>query len=215
MIKKIKASLSEKILFIFLILLIIVSFSSFFILKNKCIFVDQVNIENLKFKKPENIIIMEIECGSVVIELYPETSPNAVRRFKMFIENGSYNGSTFYRVAENTFVQAGDIEFGNIKNLNYSKIGTGKSGYSTIDPELEMPFDFLKGSVAFAGSSEKKSVDSEFFITLSDIPIYEGEYTPLGKVIHGLEALKKIKTGNKSLYVLKPDFIYNLKLLVN
>ena len=122
MIKKIKASLSEKILFIFLILLIIVSFSSFFILKNKCIFVDQVNIENLKFKKPENIIIMEIECGSVVIELYPETSPNAVRRFKMFIENGSYNGSTFYRVAENTFVQAGDIEFGNIKNLNYSKI---------------------------------------------------------------------------------------------
>ena len=85
MIKKIKASLSEKILFIFLILLIIVSFSSFFILKNKCIFVDQVNLENLKFNKPENIIIMEIECGSVVIELYPETSPNAVRRFKMFI----------------------------------------------------------------------------------------------------------------------------------
>ncbi len=215
MIKKIKASLSEKILFTFLILLILISFSSYFLLKNKCIFVSDINIDNIKFNSPENIVIMDIECGSIVIELYPKVSPNAVERFKMLIKNGSYNGSAFYRVAENTFIQAGDLEFGNIKNLDYSKIGTGKSGYKTIDPELKIPFDFSEGSVAFALNNKKNTVDSEFFITLIDIPVYEGEYTPLGKVLHGLDALKKIKIGNNSLYVLKPDFIFSFNLLVN
>ena len=57
--------------------------------------------------------------------------------------------------------------------------------------------------------------DSEFFITLIDIPIYQGEYTPLGMVIAGIDALRKIKVGNKSSYVLKPDYIKSLKLLVN
>ena len=54
---------------------------------------------------------------------------------------------------------------------------------------------------------------SEFFIILKDIPIYNGEYTPIGKVILGLDALKKIKKGNKSNYVLRPDYIKSLKLI--
>ena len=57
------------------------------------------------------------------------------------------------------------------------------------------------------------SEDSEFFIILKDIPIYKGEYTPLGKVLLGLDSLKKIKKGNKSNYVLRPDFIKSLKLI--
>jgi len=42
--------------------------------------------------------------------------------------------------------------------------------------------------------------------------MYEGEYTPIGKVIFGLEALKKIKYLDKSEYVLRPDFINSLRL---
>ena len=55
--------------------------------------------------------------------------------------------------------------------------------------------------------------DSEFFITLKEIPIYQGEYTPLGKVIYGLDILERIKTGNKAIYVLRPDFINSFKML--
>ena len=56
---------------------------------------------------------------------------------------------------------------------------------------------------------------SEMCIRDRDIPIYQGEYTPIGRVIAGLDSLKKIKVGNKSTYVLKPDYIKNIKLLVN
>ncbi len=212
MIKKVKASLSEKILFIFLISLGIFAFSSFFLLKNKCLFVDEVNLKNTNFTNPENIAVMNIECGNVVIELYPDISPNAVERFKTLINKKSYDGSAFYKVVENTLIQAGDLEFGNKEYLDYSKIGSGKSGLGLLKSELNDEFEFTEGSVGFARTTEFNSEDSEFFITLKEIPIYQGEYTPLGKVIYGLDILRKIKTGNKAIYVLRPDYINTFRM---
>ena len=110
-------------------------------------------------------------------------------------------------------IQAGDIEYGNINDLNYTKIGTGKSGLGLLKSELSDEFQFKKGSVAFARKDDFDTEDSQFFITLKDIPIYQGEYTPLGKVIYGMDALEKIKSGNKSAYVLRPDYIKSLILL--
>ena len=213
MIKKVKASLSEKILFIFLISLGIFAFSSFFLLKNKCLFIDEVNLKNINFTNPENIAVMNIECGNVVIELYPDISPNAVERFKTLINKKSYDGSAFYKVVENTLIQAGDLEFGNKEYLDYSKIGSGKSGLGLLKSELNDEFEFTEGSVGFARTTEFNSEDSEFFITLKEIPIYQGEYTPLGKVIYGLDILRKIKTGNKAIYVLRPDYINTFRML--
>ena len=213
MIKTIKASKSEKILFIFLISLSIFAFTSFFLLKNKCLFVEKNNLTNLNFNEPNNIVVMNVECGNVIIELYPDISPKAVERFKILIEQKMYDGSAFYKVSENTFVQAGDIEYGNINNLDYSKIGSGKSGLGLLKSELNNDFKFTEGSVGFARTTEFDTEDSEFFITLKEIPIYQGEYTPIGKVVYGLDILTKIKTGNKSIYVLRPDYIKTFRLL--
>ena len=213
MIKTIKASKSEKILFIFLIVLAVSAFSSFFLLKSKCLFIDSNDLKKLNFKNPDNIAVMNLECGNVIIELYPEISPKAVKRFKILIEKKMYDGSAFYKVVENTLVQAGDIEFGNIKYLDYSKIGSGNSGLGLLKSELSDDFEFTEGSVGFARSTEFDSEDSEFFITLKDIPIYQGEYTPIGKVKFGLDILKKIKAGNKAIYVLRPDYIKTFRML--
>ena len=213
MIKTIKASKSEKVLFIFLLGLAIFIFTSFFLLKNKCLFVEKNNLNTLKFNEPNNIAVMNVECGNVIIELYPDISPKAVERFKILIKQKKYDGSALYKVTENTFVQAGDIEYGNINNLDYSKIGSGKSGLGLLKSELSNDFIFTKGSVGFARTTEFDTEDSEFFITLKEIPIYQGEYTPIGKVIRGLDILGKIKTGNKSIYVLRPDHIKTFRML--
>ena len=213
MIKKLKASISEKILFFFLISLGIFSFSFFFIIKNKCLFVENVDPSKIQFNNPKDIVVMNVECGNVIIELVPELSPNTVKRFKYLINNGSYNHSAFYRVVKDTLIQAGDLEYGNIDDINYYKVGSGHSGLGTIKSELNKKFQFEEGSVAFARQDEFNTEDSEFFITLKKIPLYVGEYTPVGKVIYGLDALKKIKTGDKVEYVLRPDYINYFKLL--
>ena len=213
MINKVKVSLSEKILFVFLILLFLITFGLYFLLKDKCLFVKKINLNEVNFVNKENIVVMNVECGNVIIELDPAISPNSVERFKSLIKNGSYDGSTFYRVIKDTLIQAGDLEYGNIDDINYTKIGTGKSGLGLLKSELSDEFEFKKGSVAFARKDNFDTEDSEFFITLKDIPVYQGEYTPLGKVIYGIDALEKIKSGNKSAYVLRPDYINYFKLL--
>ncbi len=214
MIKKIKSSLSEKILFIFLISLAVFTFGSFYLIKNKCLFVKELDLDKLKINDPKNLAIMDVECGKVAIELYPQLSPKSVERFKYFINSGLYNNSAFYRVIENTLVQAGDLEFGYHDNLNYFKIGSGGSKLGKLKSELSNDYEFKAGTVAMA-RGEFDTEDSEFFIILKDIPLYQGEYTPVGKVIFGLNALKKIKVGNKTDYVLRPDYIKEFQLLEN
>ena len=100
-------------------------------------------------------------------------------------------------------------------NLNYGKIGTGKSGLGTINSEVDAPFDFDKGSVGLARTQKYNTEDSQFFILLKNEPLYETEFTPIGKVIYGLKALEKIKYLDKCQYVLRPDFINSLRMLIN
>ena len=215
MIKKLKQTISEKILLIFVIALAIIFFGSFITIKNKCLFVKNYDPKKINFSKPKNIAVLNAYCGNVIIELYPNISPNSVERFKMLIKSGEYNDVAFHRVIKNVLVQSGDLEFGKKNNLNYAYIGTGKSGYGTIKSELKKKFDFKKGTVALARTDEINTEDSQFFILLKDAPLFEGEYTPVGRVIYGLEVLKKIKYDEKTEYVLRPDFINYFEMLIN
>ena len=213
MIKKIRASTSEKFIFIFLVLLGITTICTYFIVKNKCLFVKTTDPKNITFEKPNNIAILNAPCGNVIIELYPNVSPNAVKRFVTLIKSNAYEDIAFHRVIENKLVQAGDLEFGKKGNLDYGKIGTGKSGLGKIKSEIDSKFNFTKGSVGLARTFKNNTEDSQFFIILQDEPLFEGEYTPVGKVLFGLEVLKKIKHGRRSDYILRPDFINSFKML--
>ena len=213
MIKKIKASTSEKFIFIFLILLGVTTFCTYFIVKNKCLFVKDIDPKDIIFKKPNNIAILNAPCGNIIIELYPNISPNAVRRFVTLIKSNAYENIAFHRVIENKLIQAGDLEFGKKGNLNYGKIGTGKSGLGTIKSEIDNNFNYTKGSVGLARRFKNDTEDSQFFIILQDEPLFEGEYTPVGRVLYGLEVLKKIKYERRSEYILRPDFINWFKML--
>ena len=82
----------------------------------------------------------------------------------------------------------------------------------TINSEVDKKFNFKRGSVGLARSLKYNTEDSQFFILLKDEPLYESEYTPIGKVIYGIEVLEKIKYLDKSEYVLRPDFINTLRL---
>ena len=212
MIEKIKASTSEKIIFIFILILGLFSLTSFLLIKDRCLFVKNYDPEKIKFQDPSNIAILNVGCGNVIIELYPEISPNGVERFKTLIKSKSYDDVAFHRVIKDKLVQAGDLEFGRKGNIDYGKIGTGKSGLGTIKSEIDKEFDFSKGSVGLARTQQYDTEDSQFFIILQDEPLYEGEFTPIGKVIYGVKVLEKIKYLDKSEYVLRPDFINSLRL---
>ena len=212
MIKKIKASLFDKLTLTFLILLTIFTLSFIIIINNKCLFIKNFDPQKIDFTKPQNIVVMNAECGNVIIELYPNVSPKAVNRFKNLIQSNSYDNVAFHRVIKDKLVQAGDLEFGKKNQLDYGKIGTGKSGLGTIKSEIDAQFDFIRGSVGLARTLKYDTEDSQFFIILDDEPLFEGEYTPIGKVIYGIKVLEKIKYSHRSEYVLRPDFINTIRM---
>ena len=212
MIKKIKATLSEKLILVFLLALAVFILSFTVIIKNKCLFVKNFNPQKINFEKPENIAVLSAECGNVIIELYPEISPKAVERFKILIKSNSYDNVAFHRVIKDKLIQAGDLEFGKKNKLDYGKIGTGKSGLGVIKSEIDTKFDFKKGSVGLARSQKYDTEDSQFFIILDDEPLFEGEFTPIGKVLYGIKVLEKIKYSHRSEYVLRPDFINTIRM---
>ena len=148
----------------------------------------------------------------LIIELFPEASPKSVDRFKMLISSGKYNDIAFHRVIKNVLVQSGDLEFGKKDNYNYLYIGTGKSGYGTLESELNEQIEFVTGTVGMARTKNLDTEDSQFFILLQDAPLFKGEYTPIGKVIYGLEVLDTITDDRRREYVLRPDFINSFSL---
>ena len=128
------------------------------------------------------------------------------------ISLGKYNDIAFHRVIKNVLVQSGDLEFGKKDNYNYLYIGTGKSGFGTLRSELNEQIEFVRGTVGFARTSKLDTEDSQFFILLQDAPLFKEEYTPVGKVIYGLEILDTITNDHRREYVLRPDFINSFSL---
>ena len=64
---------------------------------------------------------------------------------------------------------------------------------------------FEAGSIAMVKRSNKKSSSTEFFFVTSKIPELDGRYSIFGKIIKGLDLLKKI---NKDDYI-KEVYISN------
>ena len=213
MIKKVKQTTSEKLLLGLFIILGIIAFYIFVILPQKCLFIKNYDPSKIIFKNPENIAILNVDCGNVIIKLYPEISPKSVKRFKMLIDSRKYDDVAFHRVIKNVLVQSGDLEFGKKDKFNYLYIGSGKSGFGTIKSELNNQTDFRIGTVGLARTNKLDTEDSQFFILLEDAPLFKGEYTPIGEVIYGLEILDTITDDHRREYVLRPDFINSFKLL--
>jgi len=215
MIEKVKQTTSEKLLLAVFIILGIVAFYIFLILPQKCLFIKSYDPQEIRFDNPENIAVLNVNCGNVIIKLYPDISPKSVERFRMLINSGKYNNIAFHRVVKNVIVQAGDLEFGRKDNLNYLYIGTGKSGFGTIKSELNDEIEFRAGTVGMARKNKLNTEDSQFFILLEDAPLFKGEYTPIGQVVYGLEVLDTIADDYKREYVLRPDFINSFKMLID
>ena len=89
----------------------------------------------------ENIMILKLKNGDVLIELFDEIAPKHVERFKMLAKEKKYDGVVFHRVIEGFMAQTGDVEHGNSNSENYDlgHAGTGGSKY----PDLKAEFSAL------------------------------------------------------------------------
>ena len=168
-------------------------------------------IFNKTFAK-EDIMILELKDGDVIIKLFTDVAPKHVERFKKLSSEKKYDGVIFHRVIDGFMAQTGDVQFGNsnLESFDPSRAGTGGSEYPNLKAEFsDIPHE--RGTLSMARSNDPNSANSQFFICLEVAPHLDRQYSVFGKVIKGMELVDLIKKGQGSNGAVdKPDKIISL-----
>ena len=140
------------------------------------LFTDQSNAK-------EDIMILKLKDGDVVIELFNEIAPNHVQRVKKLAKEKKYDGVVFHRVIDGFMAQTGDVQFGNsnLPSFDLKRAGTGGSEY----PDLKAEFSDIahdRGILSMARSSDPNSANSQFFICFAAASHLDRSYSVFGKV---------------------------------
>ena len=138
--------------------------------------------------KGHPIVTMTLENNKKVkIELYPEFAPQTVANFVKLVKDGFYNGLTFHRIVAGFVAQGGDP----------NGDGSGNSGNFIKGEFFANGFEgntlsHTEGVISMARSDLPNSASCQFFVCLGDASYLDGNYAAFGKVISGMDELKKL-----------------------
>jgi cyclophilin family peptidyl-prolyl cis-trans isomerase len=91
--------------------------------------------------------------------------------------------------------------------------GTGGSKYPNLPAEFSN-VPFKRGIVGMARAQSPNSANSQFFIMFAETSSLNGQYTVVGEVASGMEAIDKIKKGSQAQNgaVTDPDRIVRMQV---
>jgi len=135
--------------------------------------------------------VLETSLGTIVIDLLPEAAPNHVAHFITRAREGAYDGTTFHRVVTMGIIQGGDPL--SKDPAQAAKYGTGGMGELRFETNSEK---HTRGAVsAVLAPGNRDSGGSQFFISVTDQPALNGQYTVFGRVTDGINVAQKISTA--------------------
>lgn len=132
---------------------------------------------------------IEMEDGSIIrIELYRDQAPITVDNFEKLVKQGFYDGVSFHRVVDGFVVQGGDP----------TGTGAGGPGYRIkgefLANGVKNTLSHTDGVVSMARQSNGyDTAGSQFFICNGDQTFLDGQYAAFGKVIEGMDVVRRIK----------------------
>jgi peptidylprolyl isomerase len=134
--------------------------------------------------KANHLFLQLSTGGTVEMVLRPDLAPRHIERIQTLVRRGFYNGLTFHRVIPGFMAQGGDPK------------GTGEGGSEL--PDLKAEFTaapFLRGMLGAARATSRDSANSQFFIMLAPHSELDNNYTVMGRVVAGMDAVDAIAPG--------------------
>ena len=134
--------------------------------------------------KANHLFLQLSTGGTVEIVLRPDLAPHHIAQIQTLVRRGFYNGLTFHRVIPDFMAQGGDPK------------GTGEGGSDL--PDLKSEFTavpFMRGVVGAARANSPDSANSQFFIMFARHQELDDNYTVIGRVVAGMDAVDGIAPG--------------------
>jgi len=177
--------------------------------------------QKLKFScvKNNKIALFETSKGNFEVKLFGKDNPVTVSNFLENIGNNIYVNQKFYKIInypQITFIHGGVNPENNFyierkQNLNktspsipleikFKEETKPRYNYQIKNPnETENLVKTIEsGSIAMVKSGKNKSSSTEFFFVTTKVPELDGRYSIFGKIVKGLDVLRKI---NKEDYI--------------
>jgi peptidyl-prolyl cis-trans isomerase A (cyclophilin A) len=119
--------------------------------------------------------------GDFRIELLEDKAPVTAKNFITLAEKKYYDGVIFHRVIDGFMIQGGDP----------TGTGRGGPGYQIKD-EFHTDLSHAGEGMLSMANSGANTGGSQFFITLAATPWLDGKHTIFGRVVDGMDVVRKI-----------------------
>jgi cyclophilin family peptidyl-prolyl cis-trans isomerase len=153
------------------------------------------------------VFVVETLKGTFEVETYPNEAPKTVDHVVGLIKRNFYNGQRILRIVPNQLVQFGDPQTRDMtKQAWWGRGFDAGSGHSIGVAEFSKKRLHKIGAVSMAHAGDAREADSQMFISLSDQPKWNGQYTVFGQVISGMDVVRKLAVTDRIVRVtLRPD----------
>jgi peptidyl-prolyl cis-trans isomerase B (cyclophilin B) len=135
--------------------------------------------------------VLDTSEGTIVLDLLADAAPNHVAHFITRAREGAYNGTIFHRVIAMGIIQGGDPL--SKDPAQGAKYGSGGLNQLRFEPN---PEKHTRGAVsAVLVPNNRDSGGNQFFISVTDQPALDGQYTVFARVVEGISVAQKISTA--------------------
>ena len=177
---------------------------------------------------PEDLLLIEVEDGTIVVELADWIAPNHAGRMRQAARDGFFDGQSFYRVIDGFVAQGGRGEEADSIELPQYPALTGEftvpASSVTFTPMIDrdlyaptvghvrgMPAAMnadgtevwpihCPGTVAMARNNDPDTGDVEFYIVIGQGPRHlDRIMSVFGRVIDGMEHVQALRRGDPAV----------------
>jgi len=126
-------------------------------------------------------VTIETNHGTIKAEMFVDKAPKTAGNFIELAKKGYFDGVIFHRVIDGFMIQGGD------------PTGTGRGGPGyTIKDEFAAGLAHTQPGLFSMANAGPNTGGSQFFITLAATPWLDGKHAIFGKVVVGMDVVKKI-----------------------
>lgn len=141
----------------------------------------------------ENKVKLTTSMGSFTVQLY-DNVPYHKANFIFLTRQGYFDGTQFHRIVKNFIIQGGNADDDETANKRR------KLGRYLLPPDTKKSYKHHRGTLSMPSSEinnpHKLASPYEFFIVVTKPGSYhlDGNFTPFGKVIQGMDVVDKINS---------------------